>query len=117
MLWRFRPKQLYAYSDQATKDGLSMRPVTAPRPVGVLLGLEGSQSPFAGTPNYKSIAHLPRPERVRMQDPEVRAKILSEEVAPTSASSSMPAIRLGSWPIGAASRGAGRSRRSCGGSG
>jgi N-acyl-D-aspartate/D-glutamate deacylase len=73
-------RELIAYSDQATKDGLSMRPVTAPRAVGVLLGLEGSQNPFSGTPTYKSIAHLPRPERVkRMQDPEVRARILSED--------------------------------------
>jgi len=73
-------KELIAYSDQATRDGLSMRPVTAPRAVGVLLGLEGSQNPFSGTPTYKSIAHLPRPERVkRMQDPNVRAKILSED--------------------------------------
>jgi hypothetical protein len=73
-------KELIAYSDQATKDGLSMRPVTAPRPVGVLLGLEGSQNPCSATPTYKSIAHLPRLERVkRMQDPEVRAKILSED--------------------------------------
>ena len=73
-------KELIAYSDQATKDGLSMRPVTAPRAVGVLLGLEGSQNPFSGTPTYKSIASLPLAARVeRMQDPEVRAKILSED--------------------------------------
>src|SRR6516225_2063467 len=73
-------KELIAYSDQATKDGLSMRPVTAPRAVGVLLGLEGSQNPFSGTPTYKSIASLPLAERVkRMQDPEMRAKLLSED--------------------------------------
>src|SRR5262249_59099365 len=73
-------KELIAYSDQATKDGLSMRPVTAPRAVGVLLGLEGSQNPFSGTPTYKSIASLPLAARVkRMQDPEVRANILSED--------------------------------------
>src|SRR5262249_59055729 len=54
--------------------------VTAPRAVGVLLGLEGSQNPFSGTPTCKSIASLPLAKRVkRMQDPEVRAKILSED--------------------------------------
>ncbi len=73
-------KELVAYADQAAKDGLSLRPVTAPRAVGVLLGLEGSQNPFSGTPTYKSIAKLPLAERVaRMQDPEIRAKILSED--------------------------------------
>ena len=62
-------------------DGLSMRPVTAPRAVGVLLGLEGSQNPFSGTPTYKSIAPLPRAERVEAHAAtrQVRAKILSED--------------------------------------
>ena len=73
-------KELVAYADQAQKDGVNIRAVTAPRAVGVLLGLEGSQNPFSGTPTYKSIAKLPLPERVaRMRDPEVRRKILSED--------------------------------------
>jgi N-acyl-D-aspartate/D-glutamate deacylase len=73
-------KELVAYADQAIADGLSLRAVTAPRAVGVLLGLEGSQNPFSGTPTYKSIAKLPLAERVaRMRDPEVRRKILSED--------------------------------------
>ena len=84
-------KELIAYSDQAAKDGLSIRPVTAPRGVGVLLGLEGSQNPFSGTPTYKSIAHLPLAERVkRMRDPEVRRKILSEDPV---AGATFPLIR------------------------
>jgi N-acyl-D-aspartate/D-glutamate deacylase len=73
-------KELVAYVDQAQSDGVNIRAVTAPRAVGVLLGLEGSQNPFSGTPTYKSIANLPLPERVaRMRDPEVRRKILSED--------------------------------------
>ena len=52
----------------------------APRAIGVLLGLEGSQNPFSGTPTYQSIAHLPLAERVRrMRDPEFRAQMLSED--------------------------------------
>jgi N-acyl-D-aspartate/D-glutamate deacylase len=73
-------KELVGYADQAQKDGVNIRAVTAPRAVGVLLGLEGSQNPFSGTPTYKSIAKLPLSQRVaRMRDPEVRRKILSED--------------------------------------
>jgi N-acyl-D-aspartate/D-glutamate deacylase len=80
-VWR----DLLRYADQAADDGVPMRPVVAPRAVGVLLGLTGSQNPFSGTPTYKSIAHLPLPERVRrMRDPAVRAAILSEDPAKDS---------------------------------
>ncbi len=73
-------QELMGYADEAVKAGLSIRPVFPPRAIGILLGLEGSQNPFSGTPTYKSIAHLPLSERVKaMQDPEVRAKILSED--------------------------------------
>ncbi len=73
-------KELMGYADDAAKAGLSIRPVAPPRPIGLLLGLEGSQNPFSGTPTYKSIAKLPLAERVKaMQDPAVRAKILAED--------------------------------------
>ena len=73
-------KELMALSDQAIADGVSIRPVAPPRAIGILMGLEGSQNPFSGTPTYKSIAHLPLAERVKvMSDPEVRAKILADD--------------------------------------
>ena len=73
-------KELMALSDQAIADGVSIRPVAAPRAIGILLGLEGSQNPFSGTPTYKSIAHLPLAERVKvMSTPEIRTKILSDD--------------------------------------
>lgn len=75
-VWR----ELMGYADQAIADGHSIRPVTAPRAIGLLLGLEGSQNPFSGTPTYKAISSLPLPERVaKMQEPDVRAAILSED--------------------------------------
>src|SRR6185312_5084929 len=75
-VWR----DLLKHADDAARDGVSLRPVVAPRAIGVLLGLTGSQNPFSGTPTYKSISHLPLAERVRrMRDPELRAKILSED--------------------------------------
>ena len=84
-------KELLGYADQACKDGLSIRPVFPPRAIGILLGLEGSQNPFSGTPTYKSIAAKPLTERVAiMRDPEVRAKILSEDPI---AGSTFPLIR------------------------
>ncbi len=73
-------KTLLALSDQAAADGLSMRPVFPPRPIGILLGLLGSQNPFAGTPTYKTLAHLPAPERAAaMRQPATRAAILAED--------------------------------------
>ena len=73
-------KELMGYADEAMAAGLSIRPVVPPRSIGLLLGLEGSQNPFSGTPTYKSLAHLPLSQRVKaMQDPAVRAKILSED--------------------------------------
>ena len=67
-------------SDRAIADGHSIRPVCPPRAIGLLLGLEGSQNPFSGTPSYKKIAHLPLAERVAaMQDPDFRRQLLSED--------------------------------------
>ena len=73
-------KELLALSNAAAAEGLPIRPVFPPRPIGILLGLLGSQNPFSGTPTYKSIAALPLEQRVAaMRDPAVRARILSED--------------------------------------
>ena len=75
-VWR----DLIKHADQAAADGLAIRPVVAPRAIGVLLGLAGSQNPFSGCPSYKRIAHLPVAERARrMADSSVRAAILGED--------------------------------------
>lgn len=75
-VWR----DILAGADKANADGLSIRPVVAPRAIGVLLGLTGSQNPFAGCATYRKIAHLPLADRVAaMRTPEVRAAILSED--------------------------------------
>jgi N-acyl-D-aspartate/D-glutamate deacylase len=72
--------ELLLMADRAAEEGLKIRPVTAPRPIGSLFGLTGTQNPFAGTPTYISIAQLPLEQRVaRMRDPEVRRRILSED--------------------------------------
>jgi N-acyl-D-aspartate/D-glutamate deacylase len=75
-VWR----ELIANADRAAAEGVPIRPVVAPRAIGMLLGLAGSQNPFSGCPTYKQIAHLPPAERARcMADPAVRAAILSED--------------------------------------
>ena len=73
-------KELLALSDKAADEGLPIRPVFPPRPIGILLGLNGSQNPFAGCASYKAIAHLPAaPRAAAMRDPALRARILSED--------------------------------------
>lgn len=75
-VWR----QLLDLSNAAAAEGLRIRPMTAPRPIGALFGLSGTQHPFSATPTYRSMAHLSRQERVaRMRDPAVRARILAED--------------------------------------
>jgi N-acyl-D-aspartate/D-glutamate deacylase len=75
-------KDLLSLSAQAAADGLPVRCVAPPRPIGALLGLTGSQNPFAGTRTYHAIAHLPLDQRLAaMRDPEVRAKIVTEDPA------------------------------------
>src|SRR3546814_20761757 len=62
----------------AAADGLPMRTVVAPRPLGILFGLEGTQNPFSGTPTYRELAHLPLEKRVaNLRDPDIRRRIMS----------------------------------------
>lgn len=85
-------RQLLAWSEQAVAAGLPIRPVVAPRPIAVLLGLQGSQNPFSGTPSYRAIADQPLPERVAaLRDPALRRRILSED---PFAESNFPLMRL-----------------------
>ena len=86
-VWR----ELIALSNQAKADGLSIRPVFPPRGIGIMLGLQGTQNPFSGTPSYKAIAGLPLADKVAaMQDPQLRRAILSEDPL---AGSNFPLIR------------------------
>ena len=63
-------------------NGAHLVPQIPGRPTGILMGLESSLHPFITHPTYRALAHLPIDERVaKLRDPEVRAKILSEQPA------------------------------------
>ena len=73
-------KDLMQYAREANEENLSIRPVIAPRPIGILLGLNGSQNPFSGTPSYKKIAHLSLKGRLKlMKESKLKNNILSED--------------------------------------
>ncbi len=76
-------REIMALVDQAVADGLPMRGQVAPRPIGVLLGLQGSRNPFCFTPAYGEIQHLPLAERAaKMAEPAMRARLLEEITQP-----------------------------------
>lgn len=88
-------KELLAMGDQAAAEGLPIRPVFPPRPIGILFGLQGSQNPFSACPSYRAIQNLALPERVRaMGEPTLRAKILGED---RFAGSTFPLLSRLSW--------------------
>ncbi len=69
--------------EAATAAGLTMKVQVAPRPIGVLLGLQATFHPFMGFPSYKEVSALPLSERVQaLADPGRKARILSERSEP-----------------------------------
>jgi N-acyl-D-aspartate/D-glutamate deacylase len=73
--WRF----LFDRVARMREGGLDVKPQVAPRPIGVLLGLDATANPFLFTQSYHEVADLPRAERVAaLRDPERRRRILAE---------------------------------------
>ncbi|PKP80864.1 MAG: amidohydrolase [Alphaproteobacteria bacterium HGW-Alphaproteobacteria-18] len=65
--------------EAAAADGVPIRAQVAPRPVGVLLGLDLTLNPFSAHPTYREVADLPLAERVaRLRDPDFRARLLAD---------------------------------------
>ena len=65
--------------EHANDAGYKMRGQVAPRPIGILLGLTTTLSPFTTRPSFTEVAHLPLNERVlAMADPGRKARILAE---------------------------------------
>jgi N-acyl-D-aspartate/D-glutamate deacylase len=65
--------------ESASNAGLAMRGQVAPRPIGILLGLTTTLSPFTTRPSFSEVASLPMAERVAaLTDPMRKARILEE---------------------------------------
>jgi N-acyl-D-aspartate/D-glutamate deacylase len=65
--------------ESASRDGLEIRGQVAPRPIGLLLGLQGSLNPFSGHPAFMAIRDKSLAEKLAiMRDPSFRAGLLGE---------------------------------------
>ncbi len=73
-------KRILELCDEAgERDGARLRPQVGSRPTTLLIG-HPTFHPFSYRPSYQAIAELPLAERVvRLKDPELRRRILSEE--------------------------------------
>lgn len=68
--------------EDAAEEGLPMRAQVAPRPVGVLLGLELTLNPFSAHPSFQTIANLSLEDKVAaLRDPDFRRRLLGDEPA------------------------------------
>ncbi|MEH6693472.1 MAG: amidohydrolase family protein [Hyphomonas sp.] len=66
--------------EQAVDDGLPMAAQVAPRPVGVLLGLELTLNIFSAHPVFREIADLPFDDKVRrLNDADFRKRLLADK--------------------------------------
>jgi N-acyl-D-aspartate/D-glutamate deacylase len=80
-----RWRDLMALAETLQAEGLEVKAQVAPRPIGVLMGLEASTCVFSPTRAYAKIAGLPLAERVvALQTPDLRRQILDGHSALTS---------------------------------
>ncbi len=65
---------------RANDEGLTMTGQVGCRPIGIMMGLDASVHPFANSPAYKTISHLPLAERAAKirQNADLRSAILSD---------------------------------------
>jgi N-acyl-D-aspartate/D-glutamate deacylase len=74
--WRRVMEHMHA----ATDAGLKMKAQVGARPVALILSFALSLCPFTQLPSFEALRNLSPEERLKkLRDPEVRAKILSEE--------------------------------------
>ena len=72
-------RELMRRLDQAVADGFPIKAQVAGRPVGLMLGLQGSVHPFISRPSFQAIADMPLAEKVAaMRDPAFRARLIAE---------------------------------------
>ena len=75
-------RELLALIEQASRDGLPIRAQVAPRPIGLLLGLQGTLNPFVAHESFARIKDLTLAEKVAaMRDPSFRTRMMAENGA------------------------------------
>jgi N-acyl-D-aspartate/D-glutamate deacylase len=80
-----RWRDLMALAESLQQEGLDVKAQVAPRPIGVLLGLQASNNVFTPVRAYARIAGLPLAERVvALQNSDLRQQILRSHEALTS---------------------------------
>jgi len=81
---------LLAMIEHASNEGLQIRAQVAPRPIGILLGLQGTLNPFSAHETFAAIKEKALAEKLAiMRDPAFRARLLAE----TDARQSHPLAR------------------------
>jgi N-acyl-D-aspartate/D-glutamate deacylase len=72
-------RELLRMTEEVNERGSSMLAQVGSRPIGVLFGFAATLHPFMSHPSYAELAALPLRERLaRLQDPDVRTRLLSE---------------------------------------
>jgi N-acyl-D-aspartate/D-glutamate deacylase len=72
-------RELMRLIEQANAQGVAVRAQIAPRPVGLLLGLEGTAQALGASATYRELRPLTLRRRLeQLRRPEIRARILSE---------------------------------------
>jgi N-acyl-D-aspartate/D-glutamate deacylase len=72
-------RDLLAQIERAAADGLPIKGQVAPRPIGLMFGLQGSVHPFMGYPAYRELFGQPLEEQVHaLRDPAFRDRLLEE---------------------------------------
>ena len=72
-------RDLLTRIEESVAEGLPIRAQVAPRPVGVLVGLQSSYHPFLMLPAWRDVAGLPVAEQARaLRDPSFRDRLLAE---------------------------------------
>ncbi|HEY5266540.1 MAG TPA: amidohydrolase family protein [Acidimicrobiales bacterium] len=80
-----RWRDLMALATSLKLEGLDVKAQVAPRPIGVLLGLQASTNVFTPVRAYARVASLPLEERIiALRSADLRAKILASHAALTS---------------------------------
>jgi N-acyl-D-amino-acid deacylase len=83
-----RWRELMALAEALVAEGLDVKAQVAPRPIGVLLGLQASANVFTPARAYGRVADLPLEERiVALRDPERRRQILEGHATLTTGAS------------------------------